>query len=83
MHVLQFHTPANKPDTALVTSLLRPIDAQPEVKFDRDHNVLEVISDANAEQVLAVLTKLGCEAQQLETMVHVSGGSTCCGSCGG
>ncbi len=79
---MQFHLPGNKPDPALLASLLRPLDPDAQITLDSKNRVLEVITTANADQVVATLERIGCEAKQLETMVHISGGSTCCGGCG-
>ena len=52
------------------------------VTLDAANSRLEVLTSASAEQVAQALQHLECAARLLEQPAHISGGSTCCGSCG-
>jgi copper chaperone len=69
-------------DAAAFTTALRPLDPAVQVALDAPRGRLEVLANATGNQVLETLRRMGCEAVPLETEVHISGGSTCCGSCG-
>jgi copper chaperone len=53
-----------------------------QIALDAPRGRLEVLANATGNQVLDALRNMGCEAVPLETEMHISGGSTCCGSCG-
>lgn len=76
----ELSTPPN-PDTGRLAAALRPLDPEARVALDARRRRLEVLTVASAAQVLAVLESIGWAARPLEQEVHVSGGSTCCGSC--
>jgi hypothetical protein len=69
-------------DAAAFTTALRPLDPDVQIALDASRGRLEVLANATRNQVLDALRNMGCEAVPLETEVHISGGSTCCGSCG-
>ena len=79
---MQFELSARHPDAATLASAMRSLDAHATVVLDAAHGRLEVLTSAPAAQVLDKLQGLGCTARLLEQPVHISGGSTCCGSCG-
>jgi copper chaperone len=69
-------------DAAAFTAALRPLDPNVQIALDAARGRLEVLANATGNQVLDVLHTMDCNAVPLETQVHISGGSTCCGSCG-
>jgi copper chaperone len=69
-------------DAAAFTAALRPLDPNVQIALDAARGRLEVLANATGNQVLDVLRTMDCDAVPLETQVHISGGSTCCGSCG-
>ena len=69
-------------DAAAFTAALRPLDPGVQVALDAARGHLEVLANLTGNQVLDALRNMGCEAVPLQTDVHISGGSTCCGSCG-
>ena len=78
---MQFHLSAKTPDAKAIASLLQPLDPQAQITLDAEQGLLEVISTISANQIVHALGKLGCEAEPLEKLMHISGGSTCCGGC--
>ena len=79
---MQFELSACPHDAASIAVAMRALDAHATVTLDAAHGRLEVLTQASAAQVLEKLQWLGCAARLLEQPVHISGGSTCCGSCG-
>ncbi len=79
---MQFELSACHHDAASIAIAMRTLDAHATVTLDAAHGRLEVLTQASAAQVLDKLQGLGCTAKLLEQPVHISGGSTCCGSCG-
>ncbi|OOG50868.1 hypothetical protein B0E52_00160 [Rhodanobacter sp. C06] len=79
---MQFELSACPHDAASIAIAMRTLDAHATVTLDTGHGRLEVLTRASAAQVLEKLQGLGCGASLLEQPVHISGGSTCCGSCG-
>lgn len=79
---MQFELSACHHDAASIASAMRTLDAHATVTLDAAHGRLEVLTQASAAQVLDKLQGLGCAPKLLEQPVHISGGSTCCGSCG-
>ena len=79
---MQFELSACPHDAASIAIAMRALDAHATVTLDTAHGRLEVLTRASAAQVLEKLQGLGCGASLLEQPVHISGGSTCCGSCG-
>lgn len=69
-------------DAATFAAAMRTLDAHATVTLDAANGRLEVLTSASATQVLDKLQALDCAAKLLERPVHISGGSTCCGSCG-
>ena len=69
-------------DAEAFTTALRPLDPHVQIALDAPRGRLEVLANATGNQVLDVLRTLDGDAVPLETEVHISGGSTCCGSCG-
>lgn len=70
------------PDASLLAAALRPLDPDARVALDARRGRLEVLTVASTAQVMAVLESIGWSASALDQVVHVSGGSTCCGHCG-
>ena len=68
-------------DAAAFTAALRPLDPNVQIALDAPRGRLEVLANATGNQVLDVLRTLDGDAVPLETEVHISGGSTCCGNC--
>lgn len=69
-------------DAATFAAAMRSLDPQAAVVLDAANGRLEVLTSASAAQVTLKLQSLDCTAKLLERPVHISGGSTCCGSCG-
>lgn len=69
-------------DAAAFITVLHSLDPDVQIALDASRGRLEVLANATRNQVLDALRSMGCEAVPLETEVHISGGSTCCGSCG-
>lgn len=72
---------AGKPDAAMLSTALRPLDPDAQIALDPENGRLEVISSASSEQIVAALRKVGYSAEPLVHELHISGGSTCCGGC--
>ncbi len=78
---MQFQLSSGQVNTDTVASVLNPMDPDAEITFDPDSGVLEVISTISTNQIVAALSEVGCEVKLLDNLVHISGGSTCCGGC--
>lgn len=78
---MQFELSARDLDATRLAAALRPLDPDARITLDAPRGHLEVISTATAVQVREALHGIGCVATPLEQDVHISGGSTCCGSC--
>lgn len=79
---MQFELSACNHDAAALAAVLRTLDPHVKVALDAARGRLEVLASATGAQVLDALAAVGCVAKPLETEVHISGGSTCCGYCG-
>ena len=78
---MQFELSARDLDPATLVATLQSLDSDARIAVDATRNRLEVISTATAAQVQDALQDIGYVAKPLETDVHISGGSTCCGGC--
>ena len=78
---MQFELSARDPDQTTLVATLQSLDSGARITVDAARNRLEVISTATAAQVQEALQGIGYVAKPLETEVHISGGSTCCGHC--
>ncbi len=78
---MQFQLSANRPTASMVAAAVHPIDPGARIAIDERRGVLEILSTASASQVAFALQQIGCEVTPLENLVHISGGSTCCGGC--
>lgn len=79
---MQFELSTCHHDAGTLATALRALDPQVKVALDAARGRLEVLASATRTQVLDALQNIGCVATPLETDVHISGGSTCCGHCG-
>lgn len=79
---MQFQLHSGVPEAATLNAALRQLDPDAGIVLDARKNRLEVLSTANASEVLGALDAVGCVATPLLEEVHISGGSTCCGHCG-
>ena len=79
---MQFELSARDLDQNRLVATLQSLDSDARIAVDAARNRLEVISTATATQVQDALQGIGYVAKPLETDVHISGGSTCCGHCG-
>lgn len=78
---MQFELTAPDIDQARLLATLQSLDSDARIAVDAARKHLEVISTATAAQVQEALQDIGYAAKPLETDVHISGGSTCCGHC--
>ena len=78
---MQFEFSTCNHDAPALTAALRKLDPNVQVAVDAARGRLEVLGTATRAQVQDVLASLGCVATPLDTEVHISGGSTCCGHC--
>lgn len=78
---MQFELSTPNPDQAKLVAVLQSLDSSASIALDAKRNRLEVISTATIAQVQDALQGIGYAAKPLETDVHISGGSTCCGHC--
>lgn len=78
---MQFELSAHDLDATRLAAALRPLDPDARITLDDTRSHLEVISTATTMQVQDVLRSIGYAATPLETDLHISGGSTCCGQC--
>ncbi len=79
---MQFQLHSGVPEAATLNAALRQLDPDAGIVLDARKGRLEVLSTANASEVLGALDAVGCVATPLLEEVHISGGSTCCGHCG-
>lgn len=79
---MQFQLHSGVPEAAILNTALRRLDPDAAIVLDARKSRLEVLSTANASEVLGALDAVGCVATPLLQDVHISGGSTCCGHCG-
>ena len=79
---MQFQIHSGVPEAAILNAALRRLDPDAGIVLDARKGRLEVLSTANASEVLGALDAVGCLATPLLEEVHISGGSTCCGHCG-
>lgn len=79
---MQFQLHSGVPEAATLNAALRRLDPDAAIVLDARKSRLEVLSTANASEVLGALDAVGCVATPLLQEVHISGGSTCCGHCG-
>jgi hypothetical protein len=70
-------------DTGAIAAILRAHDANAEVTGDVAEGSIDVSAQLTSAQVITALQDAGCEASRMSEpqRIHVSGGSTCCGSC--
>ena len=70
-------------DTGAIAAILRAHDANATVTGDAAAGQIEVSAQLTSGQVISVLQEGGYEASRVSApqQIHVSGGSTCCGSC--
>lgn len=78
---MQFEFSTPDLDQAKLVAVLQSLDPNASIALDAKRNRLEVISTATIAQVQDALQGIGYAAKPLETDVHISGGSTCCGHC--
>ena len=79
---MQFELSTSHHDASVLAAALRVLDPDVQVALDAGRGRLEVLASATRVQIQDVLQSVGCVAQPLESEVHISGGSTCCGGCG-
>lgn len=70
-------------DTGAITAILRNHDANAKVTEDVGAGHIDVAAQLTSGQVISALHEAGYEAIRVSEpqQIHVSGGSTCCGSC--
>lgn len=70
-------------DTGAIAAILRAHDANARVTGEPVAGQLDVAAQLTSSQVIAALHEAGYEAVRVSEprQIHVSGGSTCCGSC--
>ncbi len=78
---MQFELTAPDIDQTRLVTTLQSLDSDARIALDAARNRLEVISTATTAQVQDALQGIGYVAKPLESDVHISGGSTCCGGC--
>lgn len=78
---MQFELATRHLDATVLAAALQPVDPDARIAFDAANGSLEVMSTATVVQVQDALQAIGCPATPLDTEVHISGGSTCCGGC--
>lgn len=74
------------PDAMAATVLraVQAVDAFAQVRFDASRQQIGIDGSLTAQEAKAALQSAGCNvvlADETITSGHVSGGSTCCGSC--
>ena len=79
--LFQVKNPAS--DTGAIAAILRALDANAKVTGDPAAGRIDVAAQLTSGQVIAALRAAGYEADRVSEprQIHVSGGSTCCGSC--
>lgn len=80
--MMQFQFSGQMPNASVLAAALRLLDPDVQVVQDQDQLRVEVDSTASPQDVESAFQRLGCDATLLKEKVHISGGSTCCGSCG-
>ncbi|MCB1567357.1 MAG: hypothetical protein KDI69_00870 [Xanthomonadales bacterium] len=79
---MQLRLSAIAPAAQTLVGLFKPLDPNVQVTLDAKRGVLEVLSSTiTVDKIVQVLGQAGFPAEPLEKLVHVSGGSTCCGGC--
>lgn len=78
---MQFQLSGNRPNAAMVAAAVHPLDPGARIALDEQRSLLEVVSTASANQIVFALQQIGCQAAPLDSLMHISGGSTCCGGC--
>lgn len=70
-------------DTGAIAAILRTHDAHAKVTADPGAGQIDVAAQLTSGQVINALQAAGYEASRVSEVqqIHVSGGSTCCGSC--
>ena len=70
-------------DTGAIAAILRAHDANAQVTGDPAAGQIDVAASLTSGQVITALHEAGYEASRVSAprQIHVSGGSTCCGSC--
>ncbi len=70
-------------DTGAIAAILRAHDANARVTGEPVAGQLDVAAQLTSSQVIAALHEAGYEAVRVSEprQIHVSGGSSCCGSC--
>ena len=78
-----FHVKDLANDTATLAATLRAHDADARVDLDTVAGQIKVTARMTSDQIVAALGEAGYEANRVSELqqIHVSGGSTCCGSC--
>jgi len=70
-------------DTGAIAAILRAHDTNAQVTGDPAAGQIDVAAQLTSSQVITALHDAGYEAVRVSEprQIHVSGGSTCCGSC--
>ncbi|MGB3748352.1 MAG: hypothetical protein WBG85_14145 [Rhodanobacter sp.] len=70
-------------DTGAIAAILRAHDATAKVAAGAVAGQIDVSAQLTSGQVITALHEAGYEAARVSEprQIHVSGGSTCCGSC--
>lgn len=70
-------------DTGAIAAILRAHDATAKVTADAVAGQIDVSAQLTSGQVVTALHEAGYDAVRVSEprQIHVSGGSTCCGSC--
>jgi copper chaperone len=70
-------------DTVTIAAALSALDAHAKVVGDLAAGTIDVTAQLTSGQVIAALQAAGYQASRVSEprQIHVSGGSTCCGSC--
>ena len=78
---MQFELSARDLDPASLVATVQSLDPGARIAVDAERSRVDVVSTATVAQVQDALQGIGYVAKPLETEVHISGGSTCCGHC--
>ena len=70
-------------DTGAIAAILRTLDANATITGDISAGQIDVSARLTSGQVITALQEAGYQASRISEprQIHVSGGSTCCGSC--
>ncbi|MEO5830060.1 MAG: hypothetical protein ABIQ36_05775 [Rhodanobacter sp.] len=70
-------------DTGAIAAILRAHDANATVTGDLAAGQIDVAAQLTSGQIIGALQGAGYQASRVSEpqQIHVSGGSTCCGSC--